>query len=166
MGFRPSLTLRKALDDAVAVSGQSLSQEIETRIERTFLEDQTRFDDFGGRDKYELGRLFAVSANRLDPRLRDAVARLRTTGHLPKSDKRKAAKLTWANDWTFFLFAVVYWLEIAKRDYFEMPPGLEDFEAAFYGRRKPCLGGEGLSELGALIRDWMTGEAEGRPPTK
>lgn len=39
MGFRPTLDLRGKLDQASAESGKSLSQEIESRLERSFLSD-------------------------------------------------------------------------------------------------------------------------------
>ncbi len=162
MGFRPSLTLRRALEDAISVSGRSLSQEIESRLDRTFLSDDAKFDDFGGKDKYALARLFADSANLLEPRLREVMKKLRSAGRLPKKDAEKPSEQTWANNWTFFQFAVAFWSQVAKQAHFEVPAGIEAFEAALLVRGQPGSKGDDLNELGALIRDWVTNEPEGQ----
>lgn len=166
MGFRPSLTLRRELEDAISVSGRSLSQEIESRLERTFLSDHAKFDNFGGKEKYELTKLFAVGANLLEPRLREAVKKLQTAGRLPNTDAEELSEQTWANDWAFFQFAVAFWMQAAKQAHFEGPPGIEEFKAAFIGRGQPGSGSDDLNELGALLRDWVTNEPEDQPPKK
>ncbi len=169
MGFRPSLTLRRALEDAISVSGRSLSQEIESRLERTFLSDDAKSDDFGGKEKYALARLFADSANLLEPRLREVMKKLRAAGRLPKTDAEKPGEQTWANNWTFFQFAVAYWMQDAKQTHPAAPArieAIEAFEAAFFGRPQPGSEGDDLNELGALIRDWVTNEPEDQLPKK
>ena len=166
MGFRPSLTLRRALEDAISVSGRSLSQEIESRLERTFLSDDAKFDDFGGKEKYALARLFAVSADLLERRLREVMKKLRAAGRLPKTDAEEPSEQTWANNWTFFQFAVAFWTQVAKQAHFEVPAGIEAFEAALLVRGQPGSKGDDLNELGALIRDWMTNEPEDQPLKK
>ena len=166
MGFRPSLTLRKALEDAISVSGRSLSQEIESRLEQTFLRDEVKFDDFGGKEKYALARLFAVSANLLEPRLRDMVKELQASGRLPKAAADKLKQQTWANNWVFFQFATALWLRTAKQARFEVPQGLEAFESALRGSEESGVGIENLNELGVVISEWMTAETKDPKSTK
>jgi len=50
---------RKALEEAAAVSGRSLSQEIEYRIRRSFDNDRIISEKFGSRQNYALLRLLA-----------------------------------------------------------------------------------------------------------
>jgi hypothetical protein len=52
---------RKSLTDAATKSGRSLSQEIEHRLRRTFIEDDRMEDAFGNRRNYLLMRLIALA---------------------------------------------------------------------------------------------------------
>ncbi len=128
------------------------------------MSDDAKFDDFGGKGKYELTKHFAVGANLLEPRLREVVKKLQADGRFPKTDAEEPSEQTWTNDWTFFQFSVAFWMQAAKQTHFEVPAGIEAFEAAFLGRGQPGSGGDGLNELGALIRDWVTNEPEGQEP--
>jgi hypothetical protein len=55
MGFRPTPDLRRRLEAATDASGRSLSQEIESRLERSFSEEP------GSRAAYHLIRLFGAA---------------------------------------------------------------------------------------------------------
>ncbi len=165
LNMRTTRELRDKLERNTADSGRSLAQEVEYRLERSFLLDDAKFDDFGGKEKYELTKRFAVEANRLEPRLREAVKKLQVAGRLPKTDAEKPGEQTWANNWTFFQFAVAYWMQDAKQTHPAAPArieAIEAFEAAFFGRPQPGSEGDDLNELGALIRDWVTNEPEGQ----
>ena len=164
MGFRPSLTLRRALEDAISVSGRSLSQEIESRLERTFLSDDAKFDDFGGKEKYALARLFAVSANLLEPRLHDMVKELQASGRLPTTVAKDSRERTWANDWSFFQFAVALWMQTAKQTHFEVPAGLEAFEAALRGGHRPDAGLSDMDKLGQDLILLLADRTEDKSP--
>ena len=166
LNMRTTPKTRGQLERAAAESGRSLVQEVETRLERSFLSDDAKFDDFGGKEKYALARLFAVSADLLEPRLREVMKKLRAAGRLPKSDAEEPSEKTWANNWTFFQFAVAFWTQVAKQAHFEVPAGIEAFEAALLVRGQPGSKGDDLNELGALIRDWMTNEPEDQPLKK
>ena len=164
LNMRTTRELIEKLEGNAADSGRSLAQEVEYRLERSFLSDDAKFDDFGGKEKYELTKLFAVGANLLEPRLREVVKKLQAAGRLPKTDTEEPSEQTWANDWTFFQFAVALWMQTAKQTHFEVRAGIETFEAAFIGRGQPGSEGDGLNELGALIRDWVTNEPEFQEP--
>ena len=153
LGFRASLETRKKLEAAVARSGRTLSQEVEFRLEQSFLQDDAKFDDFGGKDKYTLCRLFADGASLLESRLREMMlTRAQASGQLSPEDRKESAtvvgKWTWANNWTFFQFAVALWMWTVKGIISPpAPPGIKAFEKAFHGGVQPDAG---LGQLDAL----------------
>ena len=54
--------LKGRLEAEAANAGRSLSEEIEHRLERSLLDDDAKFEDFGGKGGYELLRAFAMTA--------------------------------------------------------------------------------------------------------
>ena len=61
MGFRPTPGVRAKLERAAQANGRSMSQEVESRLEASFLKEEAKYDEFGGEKYYRLGRLL-VSA--------------------------------------------------------------------------------------------------------
>ena len=70
MGFRPTLDMRKKLEDAAATSGRSMTQEVELRLERSFETEKRAdeiagiarefcYDNFGGKHRYIFFRMAA-----------------------------------------------------------------------------------------------------------
>ena len=85
MGFKPTPEINQRLRDAAAVNDRSISKEIEARLERSFSDDEARFDDFGGRGGYEIFRVIGSAASALgetvaktnwwqEPRIFDTIA--------------------------------------------------------------------------------------------
>ena len=60
MGFRPTPEIRARLEAAARTSNRSLSQEIESRLERSFLEESSAKEFFGGTQVFALARLIAA----------------------------------------------------------------------------------------------------------
>jgi len=56
---------RIKLENAASMSGRSLSQEIELRLNRSLDQDDVRYQDFGGEIQYRMCRMFADIANSL-----------------------------------------------------------------------------------------------------
>lgn len=54
---------RIKLENAASMSGRSLSQEIELRLNRSLDQDDVRYQDFGGENQYRMCRIFADIAN-------------------------------------------------------------------------------------------------------
>ena len=65
MGFKPTPDIRRRLQDAAAANDRSVSKEIETRLERSFADEEARYDDFGGRGGYEIFRVIGSAASAL-----------------------------------------------------------------------------------------------------
>ena len=59
--FRVTNEMRARLEAAAEVSGRSLSHEMETRLERSFWEEDKTYESFGGRDKHRLMKWLALS---------------------------------------------------------------------------------------------------------
>ena len=161
LGFRASLETRKKLEAAVARSGRTLSQEVEFRLEQSFLQDDAKFDDFGGKDKYTLCRLFADSANLLEPRLREMLTRAQASGQLPPEARKQGATVvgerTWANNWMFFQFAVALWMWTEKRMISPPDPsGIGAFEKALHGSVQQDAGLGQLDPLGEALASLIT----------
>ena len=53
------------LTAAAALNGRSLSEEIEARLERSLADEETRYEDFGGRGGFEFLRVLGVVASQL-----------------------------------------------------------------------------------------------------
>ena len=54
---------RAQLEEAAAQTGRSLAQEIESRLERSFLDQEAVYQAFGGKKSYEFCRVLATMAN-------------------------------------------------------------------------------------------------------
>ena len=63
MSFRPTPDIRTKLEAAAAASGRSMTREIDSRIERTFLEDDFQEGIFGGERLYWQARHIALAIN-------------------------------------------------------------------------------------------------------
>mgnify|MGYP001462044726 CR=1 FL=1 len=61
--IRPEI--KKLLEREARKAGRSLSEEIEYRLEGSLQNEQERYEEFGGRNGYELCRLFAVMGNQV-----------------------------------------------------------------------------------------------------
>jgi len=59
---------RKKLKKAATMSGRSLSQEIELRLNKSLDQDDVRYQDFGGEIQYRMCRMFADIANSIPTR--------------------------------------------------------------------------------------------------
>ena len=59
MGFRPTRELRGKLEDAAVFSGRSKTQEIESRLEQSFSDQDVRFAEFGGEAIYQFMKRLA-----------------------------------------------------------------------------------------------------------
>ncbi len=57
MGFRPTVELRGRLEEAAGASGLSLTQEVERRLERSFIDE----DRLGGPLVFRLAALFGIT---------------------------------------------------------------------------------------------------------
>jgi hypothetical protein len=57
MGFRPTPEVRAKLEQAAQANGRSMSQEVESRLEASFLKEEAKYDEFGGDAYYRLGLL-------------------------------------------------------------------------------------------------------------
>jgi hypothetical protein len=76
---------RKFLTDAAAASGRSLSQEIEHRLRRSFIEDDKITSTFGNRRNYRLMQVIAI-----------------TVGELYRKDDPTGAERDWLDDPVLF----------------------------------------------------------------
>jgi hypothetical protein len=102
--------LRAKLDAAAEQSERSLAQEVEFRLERTFMTDEGRYLEFGDADTFQFCRLLAQMADMMTA----------TNG------KR------WKDHPGWFMYVVGAWTEIVKRRAGmgpdpELSPGLELF---------------------------------------
>ncbi len=61
-GFRPTPSLRSALEESSENNGRSLSQEIESRLERSFAIDDHVTTQFGGPEKYQVFRMLSAAS--------------------------------------------------------------------------------------------------------
>ncbi len=86
MGFKPTPDVRQQLREAATANNRSVSKEIEARLERSFSDDEARYDYFGGRVGYEIFRVLGSAASALgktvgktdwwqEPRIFDALAK-------------------------------------------------------------------------------------------
>ena len=62
LGFRPTPGVRRNIDDAAKKNGRSLSQEIESRLEQSFLQDIAQRSTFGADHIHGLAILVATAA--------------------------------------------------------------------------------------------------------
>lgn len=61
LNMRTTKEVRDKLKAASNVSGRSLAQEVEYRLERSFLDEQALYREFGGETLYKLMRWFATT---------------------------------------------------------------------------------------------------------
>ena len=61
LSLRVTAELRKRLEEGALVSGRSMSQEAELRIERSFQAADEQHTSFGGADRYRLARWMMLS---------------------------------------------------------------------------------------------------------
>ena len=60
--FRPTPAIRRRLENAAKANQRSLSQEIQARLEGSFLEEDARYAAFGGAKPYRLCQMLPVMA--------------------------------------------------------------------------------------------------------
>ncbi len=60
-GFRPTPEIRAKLEAAARENGRSLSQEIESRLERSLGQEEDLYRSFGGKHIYALARILAAA---------------------------------------------------------------------------------------------------------
>ncbi len=68
MGFRPTPEIRERLEKAAEENKRSLSQEIESRLETSFLKEDAKHEVFGGREQFEIFKLLAGAAGIIEAR--------------------------------------------------------------------------------------------------
>ncbi len=103
LNMRTTKTLRDSLSAAAKQSGRSLAQEVEHRLERSMLSDETKFDDFGGETPYRRCQFFTGIAKCVEA----------TTGR------------SWAEDETTFAIAAHAWIMVLRT---AMNPLTEDLK--------------------------------------
>jgi hypothetical protein len=111
---------REDLERAANQSGRSLSQEVEYRLRRSFVEDEHIADNFGDRQTYRVMRMMADAAHIAEePFLK------------MKDDKRfEGAKWDWLNNPAAFLMARKAIISILDRFEPEGPPPPAEVEQA------------------------------------
>lgn len=170
-GKRKTLTTRiteetrRRLDEAAEANDRSLSQEIEIRLDRSFLSETARFEDFGGRKKYELARLFALTGNVLEPPLRKIADDLRAQNRFPADTSSGNTPLTWADNLVLFQYTVALLVWTARQIYFRVPANLDVFMKGF-GLGDYAAGFGDLYDLGEKLSDIVKGPTEGTTATK
>ena len=65
MGFRPTPETRERLEKAAKANGRSMSQEIESRLERSFASDDGHMESFGGELNYKVAKAMFAGADAL-----------------------------------------------------------------------------------------------------
>ena len=63
MGFRPTPEVREKLEAAAKENGRSLSREVESRLEQSFLNEEAKYETFGGKHTYGLMRLLGSAVS-------------------------------------------------------------------------------------------------------
>ncbi len=153
---------RAQLEEAAAQTGRSLAQEIEFRLEKSFLTDDAKFAEFGGKEKFSLCRFFAIGADHLEPVFRDILLRGQKEGRLLTKEKKGKTEPTWANDFVLFQMAVAWWVYQAKLIVFKVPIEFEDlFRAPFDGPEDPSQKSLSLAELGGVLAQLVAEKSKG-----
>jgi len=68
MGFRPTPEIRAKLEQAAHENGRSMSQEVEARLEASFLDEEARNREMGGKELRALFRLLGAAAEIIEAR--------------------------------------------------------------------------------------------------
>ncbi len=68
MGFRPTPQIRAKLEQAAHENGRSMSQEVEARLEASFLDEEARNREMGGKELQALFRLLGAAAEIIEAR--------------------------------------------------------------------------------------------------
>ena len=68
MGFRPTPQIRAKLEQAAHENGRSMSQEVEARLEASFLDEEARDREMGGKELHALFRLLGAAAEIIEAR--------------------------------------------------------------------------------------------------
>jgi hypothetical protein len=68
LNMRTTKHVREKLEAEAKLSGRSLAQEVEFRLERSFLEQDALYDEFGGKERFNMMKWFAL-AMRLSERI-------------------------------------------------------------------------------------------------
>ncbi len=63
LGFRPTPAVRAKIEAAAKANGRSLSREVESRLEESFLNEEAKYEAFGGRHVYALMRLLGSAVS-------------------------------------------------------------------------------------------------------
>ena len=61
LNMRTTKEVRDKLEAAAKISGRSLAQEVEFRLQRSFHDEEALHRDFGGKDRFKLLKWFAIS---------------------------------------------------------------------------------------------------------
>ena len=131
LGLRVTAQLKAKLEEAAAASGRSQSQEAEFRLERSFMVNEGRYLEFGGKDTYQFCAMLAQMADMMT---------------LTKGKR-------WKDDSGWFLYVVGAWTEMVKLRAGEgfgpdLPTELDDF-AKFVLHNFDKGSSEELQQLGA-----------------
>lgn len=154
--------LRARLEKAAKARGVSLNTEAVERMERSFQREETKFEEFGGKAKFNLCRLFAVTAEALEPRFRQMLKEAAKRGQLPDYYTADLDRLTWDNDLMLFRGALGWWLNTVEPEYFGRAHEFDEFEAGLsFGPGKSPPGSiAGLKEFGRLLQRLVENEDE------
>lgn len=68
LNMRTTKDLRDQLELAAAGTGRSLAQEVESRLEASFLAENIKLEEFGGSEKYQIFRLMSSAAETIEAR--------------------------------------------------------------------------------------------------
>jgi hypothetical protein len=68
LNMRTTKELRDRLESAAARTGRSLAQEVESRLEASFLTEDVKWEEFGGSEKHQIFRLMSAAAETIESR--------------------------------------------------------------------------------------------------
>ncbi len=117
LGLRVTADVKMKLEDAATDSGRSQSQEAEFRLEQSFLDEHTRYDEFGGVENYSVEKLLFGVVTFIEAE----------TGH------------SWRQDGLTFKQVAGAWgaiLEILRGQASKSPGGAFDVGAAIAGQKQ------------------------------
>lgn len=91
LNLRITNDLKARMEGSAKASGRSVSQEAEFRLERSFIAEDTMYEQFGGEEWSRLMQFFALSFQTAEPKTADPNYRTTAVRHfLPDQPKRSA----------------------------------------------------------------------------
>lgn len=69
LNMRTTQEMRDHIEREARASGRSLAQEVEFRLERSFIAEEARYNDFGGALRYKQMRLVALVVDLVEERM-------------------------------------------------------------------------------------------------